>query len=271
MEDETNYTKIPFRLQQIIPDLKLYASVMEGLLHFYVYTDSTVVKQISAFFRTAYILLGMFQGNSSVMPNQLYHDVQSTLIDAVFCAAKASVYFPTEPLYLVQDGSDPLERTFGHGRMVLANQSDDSLSLINSFSTIELCDKILTNGHQEWSRKSRVSSRIALDYSSPASWDAEKLKIGDEDVALHWNIGRLQGLADVFKHKGREVKETINGTSVTLKRPKGKLIGLNETRLESVTPMDETNVNDDVQQQSAGLFIYIIPQEHVSEFFEIFT
>ena len=133
--------------------------------------------------------------------------------------------------------------------MVLANQSDDSLSLINSFSTIELCDKILTNDHPEWSRKSRVSSRIALDYSSPASWDAEKLKIGDEDVALHWNIGRLQGLADVLKHKGREVKETINGTPVTLKRPKGKLIGLNETRLESVTPMDETNVNDDLQLQ----------------------
>ena len=94
VEKETNETKI--RLQQAIP------------------TSSCILGRTSSFLcvhrlNSAYILLGMFQGNSLVMLNQLY-DVQSTLIYAVFCAAKASVYLPTEPLYLVQDGSDPLEK-----------------------------------------------------------------------------------------------------------------------------------------------------------------
>ena len=94
------------------------------------------------------------------MPNQLYYDIQSTFIDALYCCIKAYVYFPDKPLYLVQNGTDPLERWFGNARMVMSNQSDDSLSLIQSVAAIQHVDHILTVNNPDWVRKSRVSRRL---------------------------------------------------------------------------------------------------------------
>ena len=108
--------------------------------------------------------------------------------------------------------------------MVLSNQTDDSFSLINSISLVELCDKILTADHPEWNRKSRVSRRMALDYSSPTTWNSDTLKIGSDYVMNMWEIGRLEAYAILLK-LGLNIKEKFEDKETSMKRPLGKLVG----------------------------------------------
>ena len=74
------------------------------------------------------------------------------ILDALFCAAKAKVFFPDQPLYLVTNGTDPLERIFGNIRCMHKNNNVDSLELIQCSSAMAHTDKLLLIDHQEWSK-----------------------------------------------------------------------------------------------------------------------
>ena len=126
---------------------------------------------------------------ANFMPSQLYHDLQATFIDALFCCAKAKVFFPSKPLYLVLNGTDPLERFFGNARLSNRGNNTDALGLINIARSLSACDDLLINKHPEWSTKSRSQRRIALDYSNPNNWDAENLKMENVNVRSCWLNG----------------------------------------------------------------------------------
>ena len=244
VNDPSTSSSWPFRLQTIKAELRLLSTVMKGMLSFFVYTDASLVDQLESISEAAHTLLGLYQmSDLPVIANQLYYDLQSTFVDALFCGVKASIYFPDKPLYLVQNGTDPLERTFARGRMVLNNQTDDALSLTNALSTIEEVDSVLTEKHPEWQHKTRAGKRVALDYSNPAAWKADKLMAFQTDIASVWNVGKLNAFSNLLKEKNYTIAEVVNQNPVTLKKPCGKVVGIKQpiNQVES----DQSEVKSD--------------------------
>ena len=125
---------------------------------------------------------------SKLIPAQLYHDLQSTFIDALFSCAKGKKLFPESPLYFVLDGTDPLERFFGNCRMQHKRKGMNCLEMIDLSRSILACDNILVNEHPEWSNKGRVQLRLCLDYSNPRDWAKEKLLCKNLNVIPTWLV-----------------------------------------------------------------------------------
>ena len=107
--------ELPYNLLPIKSELRMLGEAFSGLLSFYVYSDSSITDQIKSFSTASYLLFYLYKENkTSIMPAQLYHDLQATFLDALFCCAKMKEHCPSEPLYLVLAGTDPEERWFGN-------------------------------------------------------------------------------------------------------------------------------------------------------------
>ena len=261
----------PYRLLPIHKGLVMLANVFEGLLSFYVDTQIDVKKQIVQISIATHSLFYIYRAYSTkVLPNQLYHDLQSTFIDALFCFAKAKLFFPDKPLYLVLNGTDPLERIFGVLRMKVKNASMDYLTLVHCIGSMLRCDEILIMKHPDWSTKSRTSRRLCLDYSNPRMWDAEKLKLADADISSLWESGHMKARSDALEYGLVKSSETVQSLSMlgsTLKKPRGKLIGVHEvdpdeSLLDSSPSTDEDSVEpeesiplSDLMEKSATIEI----------------
>ena len=114
----------------------------------------SISEQIKSFSVASYTLLYLYQHNrTKLMPSQLYHDIQATFLDALFCCANGKVYFPTIPLYLVINGTDPLDRLFGNIRMANNCNNMDTMGLVNTAQAMAACDNLVVNKHPEWSKK----------------------------------------------------------------------------------------------------------------------
>ena len=252
--------QFPYRLVPIREHLLVLANAFEGLLSFYVDTKVDIKKQIVLFSAAAYSLFYLYRAHSSkLLPNQLYHDLQSTFIDALFCCAKAQIYFPNEPLYLVLNGTDPLERIFGVLRMNIKNASMDYLTLVQCLGSMIKCDEILTMKHPEWSRKVRSSRRLCLDYSNPKSWYEDKLKLRDINIRALWESGHMKARADALEYgivKSDDTIEALMLLGYTLKKPKGKLIGVTEPVADVSLEVDEEYHDDneqDIPDEDSGV------------------
>ena len=79
------------------------------------------------------------------MPAQLYHDLQATFLDALFCCAKNKQYCPSEPIYLVLSGTDPEERWFGNVQLHCT-----AFDMVNTARSTSATDTILSVDHPEW-------------------------------------------------------------------------------------------------------------------------
>ena len=245
----------PFRLVPIRKQLLLLANVYEGLISFYVYTDLDIEKQIVRFSVAAHSLFYLSRCEPvKVIPNQLYHDLQTTFIDAIFCCAKAQVYFPDKPLFLVLNGTDSLERIFGILRLKVKNASMDYLTLLHCIGSMLRCDEILTTKHPDWSKKSRNSRRLCLDYSNPRSWDAEKLCLRNVDIRSLWESGHLKVRAQVLEHaliKSDVTVESLTALKCSLKKPRAKLIGVHEVEKDSSIDDEEPCTDEEATSEEA--------------------
>ena len=152
------------------------------------FVDISISEQIKSISVAAYLLFYLFKKNStSLMPAQLYYDLQTTFIDAVFCCAKIKEFSPLEPFYLVLNGTDPLERFFGNVRMAYRGGNYNVLDMINSARSMAACDKLID--HQNWIMKNRVQCRLSLDYSSPGNWNKDSLILEKVNISATWRNG----------------------------------------------------------------------------------
>ena len=213
----------PSRLVPVKNGLLILANVFEGLLIIFTDTGINIKSQIVSFSLASYSLFYLYSGHSvKIIPNQLYHDLQSTFIDALFCCAKAKIFFPNDPLYLVLNGTDPLERIFGILHIQMKNLGMDYLPI--------KCDKLLSYKHLDWLKKSRSSRRLCLDYSNPKQWNEDNLKLG-VDVHVLWEAGHMKArsqLLELGMIKSEESVDLLALLVYSLKKPEGKLIGVNE-------------------------------------------
>ena len=71
--------ELPYKIIPIKQELQLLSHVLGGLLSFFVYTDSSIPDQIKAISTASYLLYYLYsEHRSSIMPSQLYHDLQTS-------------------------------------------------------------------------------------------------------------------------------------------------------------------------------------------------
>ena len=140
--------KIPFRLTSVAKQLGLLADVFVGILAFFVNTDTTIKKQINVFSESACFILFVQKIWNKLILAQLYHDIQATFIDAIFCCIKMQFYYPSKSLFWVRNGTDILERFFGNVSLHMKTGLD-ALEMINCATAMAACDETMTN-HPDW-------------------------------------------------------------------------------------------------------------------------
>ena len=169
---------ITFRIKTIHETLKLLAIVTEGILSIFCLVTLTIEEQLTNISAAAHVLI-LLRGkgkNSHIIPNQLYHDLQST-------------YLPDLPVFLILLGSDSFERLFGNMRMKFGATGMDSLHLIFCSHAMKECQDILEK-HPSWTRSTgKTMKRMCLDYSKPTNWQVEKMTLDDVNISNTWNLG----------------------------------------------------------------------------------
>ena len=166
----------------------------------------------------------------------------ASFFDALVCCAKAKEFTPSEPLYLLLDGTDSLERHFGNVHLVYRGGYFNVLEMINFSRSMAACDKLLVVDHPEWTKKSRVQRRLALDYSNPATWNAETLKPDNISIKGTWRSGYHKALS-MLPIADAEDMEDSNTTLRCPSKP-GVVVGVG-----SVAEIDWSIVGDDVDDE----------------------
>lgn len=248
-EDPSSCTEMSFRVGSILEELSCFTAVIEGILSIYCYTHLSLESQLRKVSHAAHVLLSMTR-SFKVIPNQLYHDLMATFSNVIITAAKYKVYDPMEPLYLFLLGTDPLERLFGNVRVKYGVNSVDHLGLIDAARSLSACQEVLEK-HQEWTKKTeRYASRLALDYSSTANWDAKKLTTQDIDLYDCFLKGRIDAqntLKDVnsISTMSKDYsKLSTQKPTVSFLKPLGRLIGLDNSTPD-ISLGDEDNETED--------------------------
>ena len=110
----TKKDELPYNILPIKTELQPLAHVFTGLLSFYAFTDISITDRIKSFSTASYLYYLYTEHKTSLMPSQIYHNLQTSFQDALFCCAKSKEYCPTEPIFLLLDGTDLVERFFGN-------------------------------------------------------------------------------------------------------------------------------------------------------------
>ena len=108
-------------------------------------------------------------------------------------------FVASKPLFLVQNGTDILERFFGNVRLHMKTGLD-ALKMINCATAMTTCDEIMMN-HPDWQKGSRTMWRLCLDYSNPKEWNAEELCLAGVDIVSEWKIGMLNANISLLSAK----------------------------------------------------------------------
>ena len=221
----------PYRLQAIKSDLIILSYVFEALLIFYVCPEVSISCQIKSLSIGAHSVFYIHRCHgSSALSNHLVHDIQATFQNAIFCCAKAQVYFPEKPLYLVRDGTDPLEGCFGVVRAKNKNCNMDSLEFIHCISAMSEVDNMIMNKHPEWAKSSTLSKRLALDYSSTDIWGKEKLMLKNVDIVGMFKAGKLTLSTKILEFGLKDINfDALAKKGVTFMKPFGKVIGVDDS------------------------------------------
>ena len=228
-----------------ITELQLLSLVFDGVLTQYCYVIDDIGEQIKKISSASHALFTLYKlTDKKILTHQLYHDLQSSFQDKIFTAAKWKVYYPNYPCYFVLMGTDVLERFFGNLRARFMNSSMDALEFINALRSISIANDILTE-RPELVRKSKHNmKRLALDYSSITSWNAEKMVLKDVDVVACWNVGRVRVEVILLesKYSDFDFKKEVDA-KLTMLHPvkEGKDVGV---RMDCSFEADEPGITD---------------------------
>ena len=216
------YAKFLFRLTSVAKQLGLLADVFVSILAFFVNTDTMIKKQINTFSESAYVLFYLYRkSGTKLIPAQLYHDIQVTFIDAIFCCTKMQIYCPSKPLFLVQNGTDILEQFFVN--VILHMKTE--LDALECATAMAACDEIMAN-HADWQKGSRTMQHICLHYSNPKEWNVEELCLAGVDIVSEWKIGMLNANISLLSAKEEEVDNKNYSDQVSLMQPKWRKVGV---------------------------------------------
>ena len=228
---EGNREGISVRLDSVIGTLTVFSYILDGVLAYYSDPGLTLSEQLEMISTAMHILFSL-QRSSSIIPNQLYHDLMSTFQNSFLVAAKFQLYGPDHPCYLMLTGTDVLERMFGNCRNKLGHNTTDCLGMVNMARSLNSCSAVLES-HPDWASKSHRNRRLALDYSNPEEWIKENLITRDLDLYQLFRRGKVKAeflLQEKTPQKDNDFSK-LHREECTFLRPKGKLIGLAEEKV----------------------------------------
>ncbi|KAH9008274.1 hypothetical protein EDB84DRAFT_1671878 [Lactarius hengduanensis] len=172
----------------VLPFVQVSLSLHEQLVH------------LSAAAHLATYLFTAKGARNKAMPSLTFKDLILLVKNVYFCVAKAKVYTPDGNFYLILNGTDQLESTFGVVRSMVGNDANaDILTLGYHLSHAVECLKILSE-HPTWDRGPR---RLHLrriedgngdilsksDHITPASWEGN-VNVRNVTLVTAWNLGR---------------------------------------------------------------------------------
>lgn len=188
--------------------LILIGRLYRHLLETYLNPSLSLRQQLIHLSAAAHLTLALYASNKGdFIPVQLYFDVMSMIKNVYFCVAKTQNDNPKGSFWIILLGTDGLEKTFGHVRTMVGNDTNaDHLQLTNRIDGAVQCVRILEE-HPEWGGESRrltvrtleeQGSDISrnMDHINPKSWVGNVLVRG---ISLKncWEEGRAVGENDL--------------------------------------------------------------------------
>ena len=245
--------QLPYRLTPIKSVLQAFSYVMDGVLSFYAFPDISVSDQIQRFSMASFMLLCLKREHPHIVPNVLYHDIQATFQDALFCCCKIKILCPEKPFYSIRNGTDGLERYFGDLRLLNKNTSIDYLEFVHASSSVKGIGYMTTEKHPDWAptKDGRTQTRLCLDHSSVNVWDAEKLKLESVDILSLFNVGQYEAIAKLTLLGFSVERDLLKQSQITLRKPRGFLIGVHEANVnidEILAVPSLTDENLDIEE-----------------------
>ena len=172
----------------VLPFVQVSLSLHDQLVH------------LSAAAHLATFLFTAHDARSKAMPSLTFKDIVLLVKNAYFCVAKAKIHTPDSKFYLILNGTDRLESTFGVVRtMVGSDANADVLTLSYRLSHAVECLNILSE-HPGWDRGPRrlhlrgiedgngdVHSKC--DHVIPESWEGN-VEVRNVSLITAWNLGR---------------------------------------------------------------------------------
>ena len=190
--------------------LRMLGSLFRHLVLPFVQVSLSLHDQLVHLSAAAHLMVYLFtarDARNKAMPSLTFKDILLLVKNAYFCVAKAKIHTPDGKFYLVLNGTDRLESTFGMVRMMVGNNANaDILTLGHRLSHAVECLNILSE-HPDWDRGPRCLQlhgiedsngdvRSKCDHITPESWEGN-VNVGNISLITAWNLGR-QTLASEF-------------------------------------------------------------------------
>ncbi|KAG2029443.1 hypothetical protein BDR03DRAFT_803659, partial [Suillus americanus] len=210
--------------QTIHATLRVLAILCESLVEPFFNCKMSLKQQLKCLATYAHLSFLLYRNHgTSFMSNQLYGDTQATVKNVMFLVAKVQILDDTQPFYLIQDGDDRLEGSFGHVR---TDDHDPNMGVQR------LCKKLgsaadrsdIFECHADWDRGHRRlgNGKLGADHTNPTSWKGDVVS-GGVSLQMEWIRG-TGAVTAILKSLGRDVPdwtELFYSGTVDLMKPMG--------------------------------------------------
>ncbi|KAG1737818.1 uncharacterized protein EDB91DRAFT_1082919 [Suillus paluster] len=233
--------------QKIHAALRVLAVLCESLVEPFFNCEMSLKQQLKCLTTYAHLSFLLYRNNgTSFMSNQLYGDTQATVKNVMFLVVKVQILDDTQPFYLIQDGDDRLEGSFGHVR---TDDHDPNMGIQGLYEKLGSAadHSDIFEHHADWDRGNwRLGNgKLGADHMNPALWKGDVVS-GGVSLQMEWIRG-TGAVTVVLESLGRDVpdwtKLFYSGT-VDLMKPMGdgKYPGVSQDP-------DHTTVNVPITEQ----------------------
>ena len=225
---------------------------------------------LSAAAHLATYLFTVDDARSKAMPSLTFKDLILLVKNAYFCVAKAKICSPDSNFYLILNGTDRLESTFGVVRSMVGNDANaDVLTLGYRLSHAVECLNILSE-HPAWDRGPRRLHLRGIedgngdvlsksDHITPNSWEGN-VNVRNVSLITAWNLGRQHVVSEFPASNIEEVLLELESKGYDMAYPFGRAESLGEPDDDddecNSTPIEPDNLSP---QDSATLISSLKP------------
>ncbi|KAJ7906531.1 hypothetical protein B0H13DRAFT_2333370 [Mycena leptocephala] len=188
--------------------LRLLGCLYRHILEAYTNINLSLHEQLVHISAAMHLMLALYNKEAGrFVPSQTYFDFMTAGKNLFFCVAKTQLEDPDGKFWIIQPGSDPLEKTFGGVRTITASDSNTDMYQLGSRLTAAMeCGNILAE-HPEWASDPRrlklpVWHEVAGDVSAKIDHISPRIWVGDTRVKnvstrTTWMAGKRAAEADL--------------------------------------------------------------------------
>jgi hypothetical protein len=218
-------------------------SLFQHLLLPFVQVTLSLHEQLVHLSAAAHLATYLFTVNdawSKAIPSLMFKDLILLVKNAYFCVAKAKIHSPYSNFYLILNGTDRLESTFGVVQLMVGNDANaDVLTLGYHLSHAVECLNIFSE-HPAWDCGPRHLHLCGIedgngdmlsksDHITPDSWEGN-VNVQHVSLVTAWNLGHqlvvseipasnIEGALLELESKGYNMEFPFGQVSESLEEP----------------------------------------------------